>query len=109
MFALGSLHAGGHDLETDRAEARRWFAQGSDHGHPAAALMLARYTTLGLGGPRDIEAGRRWYAHSAELGSSEAAEELATLDQPLARDAGTPVNAGGGFAEAGPSENKVAR
>jgi TPR repeat protein len=108
MFALGALHGGGHDIETDREEARRWFVQGAEHGHPIAALMLARYTTRGLGGPQDIEAGRRWYALSAELGSSEAADELAKLDQPLARDSAAITKMNGSI-EAGTSEDKGRR
>ena len=55
---------------------------------PIAARMLARYTMRGLGGPRDIEAGHRWYAQAASLGVPEAANELASLDQALDRVAG---------------------
>ena len=44
--------------------------------------MLARYAMRGLGGPRDIEAGHRWYEQAAALGVPEAVNELAGLDQP---------------------------
>ena len=67
--------------------------------------MLARYTMRGLGGPQDIEAGRRWYVQSAKLGSSEAADELAMLDQPLARDSAT-ISKVKGSVEAGTFEDK---
>ena len=89
MFALGALHGGGHDIETDHEAARHWFAQAAEHGHAIAALMLARYLARGLGGPQDVEAGRRWYAHAVSLGVPEAADELTTLDQALAEDAGS--------------------
>lgn len=81
MFALGALHDGGHGIEVDCNEARRWFAQAAELGHPMAALMLARYVTRGLGGPRDIEAGRHWFVRAASLGAIEAVEELAALDR----------------------------
>ena len=89
MFALGALHGGGHDIETDRQEARRWFAQAAERGHPIACLMLARYAVRGLGGPQDIEAGRRCYADAASFGAPGAADELATLDRAMAANTGT--------------------
>jgi len=55
--------------------------------------MFARYAARGLGGPRDVETGRRWYEHAASLGVPEAAGELATLDSaPTADDGPTMKN-----------------
>ena len=89
MFALGMLHDGGHDVKTDREEARRWFARATKCGHPLAALMLARYAMRGFGGPEDIESARRWYAYAATLGAPQAEAELAALNQSLTLGAGT--------------------
>ena len=54
----------------------------------APALMLARYAARGLGGPLDIEAGRRWYVQAQALGLPEAADELAAFERSLAIDGG---------------------
>jgi hypothetical protein len=51
--------------------------------------MLARYAVRGLGGPRDLEAGRRSYAQAVALGAAGAADELAAFDRALAAGAGT--------------------
>ena len=40
-FSLGLLHARGHGVPRDRAEARRWFARAVAHGHPAPAAPWA--------------------------------------------------------------------
>ncbi len=66
-----------------RETARTWFTRGAELGHPIAALMLARYSVRGLGGSRDVETGRRWYAYAADHGAVDAAEELAELDLVL--------------------------
>jgi TPR repeat protein len=84
MFALGALHEDESDLATDSESARHWFTEGALHGHPSAALMLARYSARGWGGPADVEVARRWYAYAASLGAPEATEELAELDLALA-------------------------
>jgi TPR repeat protein len=85
MFALGALHADGQDIETDHEEARRWFVRAAKREHPLAALMIARYAVRGLGGPQDIDVGRRWYEHAALLGVPEAMGELSTLNEELAK------------------------
>ena len=79
MFALGAMHSGGGEVDIDDKEARRWFTQAAERGHPIAALMLARYAARGLGGDRNFDAARWWYSHAASLGVPNAADELATL------------------------------
>ncbi|MGF7160894.1 hypothetical protein FHS85_002525 [Rhodoligotrophos appendicifer] len=81
MFGLGELHSGGHETEADYEVAAEWFAQAAACDHPIACLMLARYAVLGLGGPQDIAAGRRWYETAVSFGVPGAADELATLNE----------------------------
>ncbi|MGC8469653.1 MAG: tetratricopeptide repeat protein, partial [Acetobacteraceae bacterium] len=38
MFAAGALHGGGHDVQTDRTAALRWFTAAAERGHPHAQL-----------------------------------------------------------------------
>lgn len=50
-FSLGLLHARGHGVPRDLAEARRWFARAAAHGHPPPAAVRAA--------PRSGRGGRR--------------------------------------------------
>jgi len=74
MFALGALHAGGHDLPDDRAAA--------ELGHGPAPLMLGRYLAGGVTGQPEA---RAWLERVAAQGIAEAQDDLATLPSPVAQ------------------------
>lgn len=48
-------------------------------GLPSAEFALGYYYELGIGGRKDIELSRRWYAKAAEHGNSDAKDRLAAL------------------------------
>jgi TPR repeat protein len=56
MFALGAIHAGGHEVTTDRQAAQRWFRAATELGQGHAQLMLGRYLVAGTAG---AQSGRR--------------------------------------------------
>ena len=81
MFALGALHAGGHDLAEDRAAAQRWF-HAAELGYGQAQLMLGRYLADGIAGEPNPAEARSWFEQAAAQGIEEAQADLAALPVP---------------------------
>jgi TPR repeat protein len=67
------LDLGGRLLDSrdpaDAVEARRWFQRGADAGDPESKNGLATMLLFGLGGPPDLERGRRLMEEAAREGS----------------------------------------
>jgi TPR repeat protein len=82
MFALGALHAGGHDLPEDRLAAQRWFRAAAELGHGQAQLMLGRYLAEGAAGKPNPAEARSWFEQAAAQGIEEAQADLAALRTP---------------------------
>ena len=82
MFALGALHAGGHDLPEDRMAAQRWFRAAAELGHGQAQLMLGRYLAEGAAGEPNPAEARLWFEQAAAQGIEEAQADLAALHAP---------------------------
>ncbi|KAI0001217.1 hypothetical protein BJV77DRAFT_973060 [Russula vinacea] len=49
---------------------------------PSAEFAMGYYTEVGVGGPKDIEAARKWYTRASQHGNADATERLAALSQP---------------------------
>jgi len=79
MFALGALHAGGHDLPEDRAAAQRWFRAAAKRGHGQAQLMLSRYLAHGAAGEPNLAEARQWLEQAVAQGIEEAQTDLSAL------------------------------
>src|SRR5262249_29289095 len=83
MFALGAMHAGGHNLPVNRTASQRWFRAAAELGHGHAQLMLGRYLSSGVAGQHDPAQARFWLERALAQGVSEAQPDLAELNEPL--------------------------
>jgi TPR repeat protein len=79
MFALGAIHAGGHEVTTDRQAAQRWFRAAAELGHGHAQLMVGRYLVAGTAGELNPEEGCSWLERAAGQGVADAEAELSSL------------------------------
>jgi len=79
MFAMGAMLGGGHDVQEDRVEARRWYRLAAERGHAHAQLMLGRFLSRGLGGDKLLPEARGWLQRAEAQGVAEAAIDLAAI------------------------------
>jgi TPR repeat protein len=82
MFALGAMHAGGHDHPTDGATAQRWFRAAAELGHGHAQLMLGRYLASPSAGEYDPAEARRWFEKALAQSIPDAEFDIAELASP---------------------------
>ncbi|KAH9072877.1 HCP-like protein [Lactarius deliciosus] len=100
QYKLGHAYDQQGEIEADMALSK-WFLCGSEgafdkdeslaftfaekaarKGLPSAEFAMGYYVEVGVGGPKDIEAARRWYERASQHGNTEATERLAALSQP---------------------------
>ncbi|TCD60032.1 hypothetical protein EIP91_010853, partial [Steccherinum ochraceum] len=91
-MALSKWFLCGADGSFEKDEHLAWtFAEkAARKGLPSAEFAMGYYAEVGVGGPKDIDAARKWYSRAAEHGNSDAKERLQALSQPtpqsLSRD-----------------------
>ncbi|KAI0630914.1 hypothetical protein C8Q77DRAFT_1159633 [Trametes polyzona] len=86
-MALSKWFLCGAEGAFDKDEALAWtFAEkAARKGLPSAEFALGYYSEVGVGGPKDLEAARKWYTRAAEHGNADATERLQALSQPDAQ------------------------
>ena len=82
MFALGTLHGGGHGLPTTGEPRKNGSARRPKLGHGQAQLMLGRYLANGAGDELNPEEARQWLERAAAQGVADAQHDLAELSPP---------------------------
>ncbi|KAI0720841.1 hypothetical protein C8T65DRAFT_633001 [Cerioporus squamosus] len=83
-MALSKWFLCGAEGAFDKDEGLAWtFAEkAARKGLPSAEFALGYYSEVGVGGPRNIDAARKWYQRAAQNGNTDAAERLQALSQP---------------------------
>ncbi|KAH9886008.1 hypothetical protein C8Q73DRAFT_740386 [Cubamyces lactineus] len=83
-MALSKWFLCGAEGAFDKDEGLAWtFAEkAARKGLPSAEFALGYYSEVGVGGPKDIEAARKWYTRAAQHGNTDATERLQALSQP---------------------------
>ncbi|OBZ65105.1 Chitin synthase regulatory factor 4, partial [Grifola frondosa] len=69
-------------FEKDEALAWTFAEKAALKGLPSAEFALGYYSEVGVGGPKDIDAARKWYTKAANHGNTDASERLQALSQP---------------------------
>ncbi|KAH8073806.1 hypothetical protein BXZ70DRAFT_1081194 [Cristinia sonorae] len=69
-------------FEKDEGLAWTFADKAARKGLPSAEFAMGYYAEVGVGGPKDIEAARKWYNRAAEHGNADAKERLQALSQP---------------------------
>ncbi|KAA1472367.1 HCP-like protein [Dentipellis sp. KUC8613] len=69
-------------FEKDEALAFTFAEKAAKKSLPSAEFAMGYYMEVGVGGPKDIEAARKWYTRAAGHGNTDAQERLAALSQP---------------------------
>ncbi|KZT18804.1 HCP-like protein [Neolentinus lepideus HHB14362 ss-1] len=69
-------------FEKDEALAYTFAEKAARRGLPSAEFAMGYYAEVGVGGPKDIEAARKWYTRASQHGNTDATERLAALSQP---------------------------
>ncbi|EPQ52010.1 HCP-like protein [Gloeophyllum trabeum ATCC 11539] len=69
-------------FEKDEALAYTFAEKAARRGLPSAEFAMGYYAEVGVGGPKDIDAARKWYTRASQHGNADAAERLAALSQP---------------------------
>ncbi|KAI0300592.1 hypothetical protein B0F90DRAFT_1817633 [Multifurca ochricompacta] len=77
-FLCGSEGA----FDKDESLAFTFAEKAARKGLPSAEFAMGYYMEVGVGGPKDIEAARKWYTRASQHGNTDAAERLAALSQP---------------------------
>ncbi|TBU41304.1 HCP-like protein [Dichomitus squalens] len=83
-MALSKWFLCGAEGAFDKDEGLAWtFAEkAARKGLPSAEFALGYYSEVGVGGPRNIDAARKWYQKAAQHGNADATERLQALAQP---------------------------
>ncbi|KAI0642467.1 hypothetical protein C8Q79DRAFT_917162 [Trametes meyenii] len=83
-MALSKWFLCGAEGAFDKDEGLAWtFAEkAARKGLPSAEFALGYYSEVGVGGPKDIDAARKWYNRASQHGNSDATERLQALSQP---------------------------
>ncbi|KAI0716270.1 hypothetical protein C8Q76DRAFT_692038 [Earliella scabrosa] len=83
-MALSKWFLCGAEGAFDKDEGLAWtFAEkAARKGLPSAEFALGYYSEVGVGGPKDIDAARKWYTRAAQHGNTDATERLQALSQP---------------------------
>ncbi|KAI0760006.1 hypothetical protein C8Q74DRAFT_1293305 [Fomes fomentarius] len=83
-MALSKWFLCGAEGAFDKDEGLAWtFAEKAARKNlPAAEFALGYYSEVGVGGPKDIDAARKWYTRAAQHGNADAQERLQALSQP---------------------------
>lgn len=68
--SLGLMHARGHGVPRDDAEAARWFRRAAEQGHAPAQRILGLAYRDGRGVPQDDAEAFRWLRQAAEQGDA---------------------------------------
>ncbi|KAI0051382.1 HCP-like protein [Auriscalpium vulgare] len=69
-------------FDKDEALAFTFAEKSARKGLPSAEFAMGYYTEVGVGGPKDIDAARKWYTRASQHGNADAAERLAALSHP---------------------------
>ncbi|KAF8268916.1 hypothetical protein EI94DRAFT_1771417 [Lactarius quietus] len=77
-FLCGSEGA----FDKDESLAFTFAEKAARKGLPSAEFAMGYYVEVGVGGPKDIEAARKWYERASQHGNADATERLAALSQP---------------------------
>jgi hypothetical protein len=88
MYGLGRAYENGWGVGASLNEAKRWYRNAANAGHPEAMCCLASLYDRRAGATQDTQEARRWYREetlrwyrkSAELGNSRAKQWLAEHD-----------------------------
>ncbi|KAI0665457.1 hypothetical protein C8Q78DRAFT_1064822 [Trametes maxima] len=83
-MALSKWFLCGAEGAFDKDEGLAWtFAEkAARKGLPSAEFALGYYSEVGVGGPKDIDAARKWYNRASQHGNNDATERLQALSQP---------------------------
>lgn len=88
---LATAYAEGRGITKNYAKAAEWFEKSANAGLSASQFSLATIYERGLAtGAPDLEKARTWYAKAAAQGDTKATENLALLEDRLARTAPKP-------------------
>lgn len=77
-FLCGSEGA----FDKDESLAYTFAEKAARKGLPSAEFAMGYYTEVGVGGPKDIEAARKWYTRASQHGNTDATDRLAALSKP---------------------------
>ncbi|KAL4245194.1 Chitin Synthase Regulator [Abortiporus biennis] len=69
-------------FEKDEGLAWTFADKAAKKGLPSAEFAMGYYAEVGVGGPKDIEAARKWYNRASQHGNTDATERLQALSQP---------------------------
>ncbi|KAF9788613.1 hypothetical protein BJ322DRAFT_1050061 [Thelephora terrestris] len=69
-------------FDKDESLAYTFADKAARKGLPSAEFAMGYYAEVGVGGPKDIDAARRWYQRAMQHGNQDAKERLTALSQP---------------------------
>jgi len=69
-------------FDKDETLAYTFADKAARKGLPSAEFALGYYAEVGVGGPKDVDAARRWYQRAMQHGNPDAKERHAALSQP---------------------------
>ena len=106
---LGACYYNGTGVETNEAEAARWFEAAANLGDPDMQHMMGMLCFIGYNGKRHLEKAALWFERSAAQGHFEALNQLGCLYREEAEDDQLLVKAFDSFkkASAGNREAKL--
>ncbi|RWX76928.1 hemagglutinin [Neorhizobium lilium] len=79
LYQIGIRYTEGRGVQTDLAEAAKWYKLAADEGLPPAQYRYANLLEKGTGIPRDINKAADYYRKAAEAGNASAMHNLAVL------------------------------
>jgi len=79
LFEIGARYAEGRGVQTDPAEAAKWYRLAAERGLAMAQFRIASLSERGEGVPKDRSAAADWYRRAAEQGNVRAMHNLAVM------------------------------
>ncbi len=79
QFALGWLCENGEGVDTDPAQALRWYRFAAEQGHPLACDKVAHFYDAGLVVNEDKDEAERWFSRALLGGLISAEHDLERL------------------------------
>jgi localization factor PodJL len=79
QFEIAAIYSEGRAVESNPAEAAKWYERSAAHGFVPAQYRLGNLYEAGTGVEKDLEMARLWYQRAAEAGNRMAMHNLAAL------------------------------
>jgi TPR repeat protein len=79
QYELARMHANGHGVPQDYAEALKWYCKAADQGHAGAQRNIGVMYVHGQAVAQDYAEGLQWYRKAADQGDAQAQRNIGVM------------------------------